>query len=109
MSAQRHIAAEMHFEAEFGHHRCFDTAGAVSLFFIWDIDYLDMIRFVTSHHLVAADAVENRVHDGPLRRGLAPAAFSLFLRKLHDFGHAQIAMQLAVHDKDPAPHNMARL
>ena len=81
----RDIAAQVHFEAQLGQHGGFDAAGAVGLLGVGRIDDLDVVRLVARHHLVARDAVEHGVHDGPLRGGLAPAAFGLLLRQLHDF------------------------
>src|SRR5712692_5180209 len=67
-----------------------------------------MVGFVTGHHLVAGDAVEHGVHDRPLRRGFAPAAFGFLARQFHDSGDAKVAMQSAAHDEDAAPDDVAR-
>ena len=61
------------------------------------------------HHLVAAHAFEHRVHDRPLRCGFAPAPVGFFLGQTHHPPGAEVAMQLPVHDKYPAPHDVARL
>src|ERR1700737_4539240 len=42
------------------------------------ICHLDVVRLVTRHHLIARDAVSDRMHDGPLRSGDAPSSFGLF-------------------------------
>ena len=51
------------------------------LLFVRRINDLDVIGFVPRHHLVARDAVENGVHDRPLRRGFTPAPFGFLLRE----------------------------
>ena len=66
------VAAEVDFEAEFREEGGFDAAGAFGLLFAGGIDDLDVIGFVPGHHLVAADAFEHGMHDGPLGRALAP-------------------------------------
>ena len=38
------------------------------------VNHLDVIGLVPGHHLIAGNAIEYGVHDGPLRRGFAPAA-----------------------------------
>src|SRR5436190_18338132 len=48
---QLNVAAQMDFEAEFGEHGCFDSAGAVGLARIGRIDDLVVGGFVARHHL----------------------------------------------------------
>ena len=85
MSPKLHIAAQMHFEAEFGEHSGFDAAGAMGLLLVGRVDDLDVIGFVAGHHLVAADAIEHCMHDRPLRSRFAPAPFGFLLREADDF------------------------
>src|ERR1044071_856020 len=106
-SGQHDLAAEVDLESEFGEHGSFYTARAVGLFLVWGIDDLDVVGFVPRHHLIAADAFKNRVHDGPLRSGFAPAPLGFFLGKFDDLGDTQISMQPAIHDEDAAPNDMA--
>ena len=51
---------------------------------------LDVIALVASHHLVARHTVRHRVHDGPLRRGVVPAALGFFQRKLDHASTSEI-------------------
>src|SRR5690606_290100 len=50
------------------------------------ISDLYVVALVAGHHLVARYAIGHRVHDGPLRRCLLPAALGLFQRKVDDLG-----------------------
>src|SRR2546423_4126766 len=99
---QLYIAAEMNVQSQLIKHRRLDAAGAMRLFRVRSIDDLDVIGFVASHHLVAGDPIENRVHDGPLWRRFAPAPFGFALRQLHHLGNAEIAVDLSLHDENTA-------
>src|SRR5262249_25108720 len=59
------------------------------------------------HHLVARDAREDRMHDRPLRSGFLPAPLGFRLGEFYHFGNAQITVELAIHDKNPAPNNVS--
>src|SRR4029077_5050316 len=96
-STPLHIPAQVDLEPEFRKHGGFDAAAAVGLFAVGRIDDLDVVGLVPSHHLVAADAVEDRVHDRPLRSSLAPPTLGFFLRQLYHLGNAKVAMKPAVH------------
>src|SRR6266404_4569337 len=91
--AEIDVSAEVNLETEFGEHRGFDTARAMGLLFIRSINDLDVIRLMPRHHLVASDAVEDRVHNRPLRRGFAPPPLRFFRRELHNFRNSEVAMQ----------------
>ena len=64
---------------------------------------MDVIGFVAGHHLVARDAVQHRVYDGPLRSGFPPTALGFRFGQVDDCSHSQVAVQFAAHDKDTAP------
>ncbi len=97
----------MRFEAEFGEGGGFDAGGAVGLFFVGAIDDLNVVGFVAGHHLVASDAFEHGVHDGPLRCGFLPAAIGFGFGQFHDFGDADVGLEFAIHDENAAPDDVA--
>src|ERR1043166_636272 len=99
----------MHVQSEFGEHGGFDAAGAMCLAKTGRIDNLDVIGFVARHHLIAGNAIEHGVHDGPLGRGFSPAMLRFLVRKFDDLRDAEIAVQFAVHHKDSAPYDVAGL
>ena len=68
-----------------------------------------MVRLVPGHHLVAGDAVGDRVHDRPLRRRDLPAALRFFVRQLDHLAAAEVRFQRAVLDEDAAPDDLAGL
>ena len=47
------------------------------------------------------------MHDRPLRRGFAPAAFGFGPRQRDDLGAPDVHLELAAFDKNPAPHDLA--
>src|SRR5215471_5690154 len=99
----------MRFQPQLVHHGGFDSTGAVCLLFIWGIDDLNMIRFVPCHHLIPADAIEDRVHDWPLRSRFAPAACRFLGGQLDDFCHPKITVQASIHYENPTPNDVAWL
>ena len=54
-----------------------------------------MVGAMASHELILADAVEDGMDDGPLRRSLLPAAFGLFCGQADHRAPAQIGMERA--------------
>src|ERR1043166_1539124 len=80
---QIYVPAKVDFETEFGQQRGLDSASTMSLLLVGRVDHLNVICFVTGHHLIARNAIEHRVHDRPLRRSFAPATFRLFLRQVN--------------------------
>jgi hypothetical protein len=68
-----------------------------------------VIGLVARHHLFSRYAVENRVHDGPLRRGDLPTALSFLAGKLDHARAAEIGLELLVFDEDAAPDDLAGL
>ena len=78
-SVQIHMAAKVDFDAERGQHGSFDPAGSVGLFFVWSVNHLYVICFMTGHHLVTANPFKDCVHDRPLRRGFTPATLGLLM------------------------------
>src|ERR1039458_10224334 len=72
-------------------------------------EYLDATGLVACHHLVTRDAVEDGVHNGPLRCRFPPAPLGLLLGQADDLGDAQVAVQLAVHDEHAAPDDVPGL
>ena len=77
-------------------HCSFGQQTLVSAFCIAGIDTLDVIRLVPGHHLIAAHAVSDGMHDGPLPGGGFPAALGFFSRQGDDFAPAQIHLQRAI-------------
>ncbi len=70
---------------------------------------MNVIGFMAGHHLISRNSIEYTVHNRPLRRGLTPTARSLFFGKFSGLTNTEVAMQPAVHDKDPAPNDVAGL
>src|SRR5271157_1338883 len=64
---------------------------------------------MASHELVLVDAMQNHVHDGPLRRHLSPAAIGLRFRQRDRRGAAQINLEAVLLDVDAAPDHFAGL
>ncbi len=64
---------------------------------------------MAGHHLVAADAGQDGVHDRPLGRGELPAVLGLGLRQLDDLAESGVVAKLATVDEDAAPDDPARL
>ena len=73
------------------------------------IRHLNVIGLVPRHHLIARNAVRHRVHDGPLRRGDAPAALSFLARQVANRRAPQIGLEFAVVHENAAPDDLARL
>jgi len=67
------------------------------------IGNLNMVGFVSRHHLVTADALEHSVHDRPLRGRESQALFGFMLWKGNDFPQAGIESQFSAGQVDPAP------
>ena len=67
-----------------------------------------MVGVVARHELIARDAMQDDVHDGPLRRGLPPAALGFFRGQLDDVAEADVDVQAAAFDEDAAPDDLAR-
>src|ERR1700691_2916682 len=61
-----------------------------------------------SHHLILAYSMQDRMHYGPWRRGLAPAALCLFGRQRYNRAAANVHMKRAPLDKHAAPDNLSR-
>ena len=81
-AADRDIHAQRIGHGRFGQH------GLVRLLRTLRVGHLDVVALVTSHHLVARDAVGHRVHDRPLRRCGFPASLCLAIGELDNFGAA---------------------
>src|ERR1039457_3066929 len=64
---------------------------------------------MTGHHLILADAVQDGMHDGPLHRSLAPAAFGFGRGQTDDRAPSYVAMQRAAFDEDAAPDDFTGL
>ena len=62
-----------------------------------------MVGTMPRHELVADNAMQNGMHDGPLRRGRLPAARGLFRRQFNRGGAADVHMQLTTFHEDAAP------
>ena len=69
---------------------------------------LDMIGFVSAHHLIAIDSVEYRVHDGPLWRGRIPTALGFLQWQLYGLCPSQIHFQPVRFHEDATPDDFAR-
>ena len=88
-------ATEIDSDSKCAGHRGFRQQTLIGALCVAGIDALDVIGFVLGHHLIAADAVGDGVHDGPLPGGRLPAAFGFFARQRDDFGAAQVHVQRA--------------
>src|SRR5271157_2427459 len=62
---------------------------------------------MASHELVLVDAMQNHVHDGPLRRDLSPTAIGLRFRQRDRCGAAQINLEAVLLDVNAAPDHFA--
>src|SRR5690242_18741688 len=101
--------ADADVQSEFAKHGRLRRERAIGLFRTGRVCHLNVIGLVTRHHLIAADAIGDRVHDGPLRCRDLPAALGLLARQLANGGAAQIGLERAMIDEHPAPHDFARL
>jgi hypothetical protein len=88
------------------HRGGFDAGGTVGLFFVRGVNDLDVVGLMTRHHLIAGDAFEYGVHDGPLWCGFLPTTPGFGIGKFDDFSHANVAMQGVVFHKDATPDNV---
>ena len=91
----------MNFKTECGQRHRFDSQCTMRLFFTWHINHLHVICFVPGHHLITSNTIENGMHDGPLGRGFAPAAFSFLPRQFNGPTDAKVAVQFPIHNKHP--------
>src|SRR5688572_9954004 len=71
-------AADVDADAELLRHRGFGEHRQIRRLLIVAVHNLDMIRLVLGHHLIAADAVGDAVHNRPLRRRAVPAPLRFF-------------------------------
>src|SRR5579862_5948541 len=102
------IAADTHFHPQVAERRGLHCHGLVGGCGAGRISHLDMVGFVTGHHLIARDAVSHGVHDGPLRSGDPPSAFRFFARQIAHAGASEIGFQTAAFHEDAAPNDLAR-
>src|SRR6202011_4833564 len=63
------VSTEVDFETELMHDSGFGKHCQASTAAVRTVRDLDMIRFVSSHHLVASYTLQNGVHDRPLWGG----------------------------------------
>src|SRR5580658_4985218 len=68
-----------------------------------------MVGAMPRHHLVLRHAVQNRVHDWPLNRRLAPAPLGLRGRQADHGSASHVAVQRAALNKHAAPDNFSWL
>ncbi len=73
----------------------------------WGVGDVDVIGAVAGHELVAGDAGEDGMDDGPLVGGLVPAAFGLLRRQRNRGAEAEVAVKGSVFDEDAAPDEAA--
>ena len=88
-------SAEMDFDAELGQHGGLGGEGAVGLLRGFGVGDVDVVCVMARHELVARDAVQQDVHDGPLRGDGLQAALGLGGGKFDGGGAADVCMQLA--------------
>src|ERR1700720_271657 len=75
-------AADAHFHSQIAERGGLHSQGSVRCGSVGRIGHLDVVGFVTGHHLIARDAVSHGVHDGPLRSGDLPSSLGLFTRQI---------------------------
>ena len=68
-----------------------------------------MVGLVFRHELVAVHAVEDRVHDRPLRRRKAPSALGFLVRQPNDPTATDVHVEGVTFDVNPTPDELARL
>src|ERR1700723_4351708 len=64
-----------------------------------------MIRMMTRHKLIAVDALQPRVQNGPLRRHTLQTPLRLLLRQRERRAQTHIHVQRPALDKDATPDN----
>src|SRR5664280_3052064 len=62
---------------------------------------------MASHELVLVNAVQNHVHDRPLRSDFGPAAMGFRFRQRDRRGAAQVNLEAVLLDEDAAPDHLA--
>jgi len=85
----------MDFDAKLGHHCGLGGERAISLLGGVGVGDVDVVCGMARHELVARDAVQQDVHDGPLRRDRLQAALGLLGGKLDGGGAADVCVELA--------------
>jgi len=83
--------------------------GAVGLLRGLRVGDVYVVCGMARHELIARDAVQQDVHDGPLRRDGLQAALGLLGGKLDGGGEADVCVELAARAEDAAPDDGARL
>jgi hypothetical protein len=68
-----------------------------------------MVGLMFSHHLIATNAVRDRMHNGPLRCGGIQSTFGLFLWQVHHSTSANIHVECFILNVDAAPYDFAWL
>ncbi len=96
-------------EAEFLHGGGFCGEAFEGGVFGGGVDDLDVVAFVFGHHLVAGDAGEDGVHDGPLAGGEIPAVLGFGLGELDGLADAGVEFKAAGFDEDAAPDDPSGL
>src|SRR5206468_225437 len=97
---------EVNAEAHLLEHRRLGPEGAVGLLGARSVGDLDVVRGMAGHHLVAADPVEDGMEDRPLWGGGFPPPLRLLAGEGHRAGAADVGMELASRDEDPAPDDL---
>src|SRR3982751_1248999 len=97
--------AEEHFDSQVAESSGLRCKREISGLRIARVGALDVVRFVSRHHLIAADAVGDCAHDGPLGCRDLPPAFGLLAGQLDGASAAEVRLELRVLDEDAAPHN----
>jgi len=78
----------VHLDAESIKERCLGCPGPVGCLRVRGVGDLHVIGFVLGHQLVAADAVQHRVHDRPLGSSQREPALRFRFGKLRDVSPA---------------------
>ena len=90
------VPAEVHRQAELTEQGRLRHQGLVGGRGIRSVDHIDVVGLVAGHELVTADAVQNGVHDRPLRRGRVESSLGLLGRQLERGATADVDVQRAV-------------
>jgi hypothetical protein len=96
-------------DAEGVEHGGFGVEGDVGAGGVWGICDVDMVGAVAAHELVAGDAVEDGMDDGPLVGGRTPAAFGFIRGKAHDGAETEVNLKCTGLYEHAAPDDLARL
>src|SRR5690606_279461 len=104
-----HLTADVYLDSKFCQSRGFYSARFCCLSGIGGVDHMDMVRLVLGHELVAAHAVQYRVHNRPFFGGVFPTSLGFFFRQLYCLSRSEVAMKLIVLHINPAPNDRARL